>query len=307
MNLTIRESVGGLKKAAPAQTTPGAPPPQHASFSLPDKPLITIEPRRSWLPLNLRELWAYRELLYFLTWRDVKVRYKQAVLGASWAIIQPLFMMVIFTIFYGRLAGIDTGTVPYPLFALSGLVLWTFFSNAVVGSSNSVVNNTNLITKIYFPRMIVPTAAVGAYVVDFFLGFSLLFCVMIYYGVAPTMNLLMLPVLIAFTILLALGVGMWLSALNVKYRDIRFILPFIIQLWLFVSSVIVPSSVVPVKFRPLLMLNPMSGFVEGFRASLFGQPFDHRALAVAAAMTLAMLVYAAFEFRRMEKSFADII
>jgi lipopolysaccharide transport system permease protein len=307
MNLTIRESVSGLKKAAPGQNTPGAPPPQHASSSLPDKPLITIEPSRSWLPLNLRELWAYRELLYFLTWRDVKVRYKQAVLGVAWAIIQPLFMMVIFTIFYGRLAGIDTGTIPYPLFALSGLVLWTFFSNAVAGSGNSVVNNTNLITKIYFPRMMVPTAAVGAYVVDFILGFCLLICVMIYYGIALTMNLLMLPVLIALTILFALGVGMWLSALNVKYRDIRFILPFIIQLWLFISSVIVPSSAVPEKWRPLLMLNPMSGFVEGFRASLFGQPFDRRALVIGAAMTLAMLVYAAFEFRRMEKSFADII
>ncbi len=308
MSLSTRESTSELEKVVPAQAAPVMPPPPpQASVSLPDKPVVTIEPRATWLALNLRELWAHRELLYFLTWRDVKVRYKQAVFGAAWAILQPLFLMVIFTLFYGRLAAIDTGAVPYPLFALAGLVLWTFFSTAVTGSGNSVVNNAHLITKVYFPRMLVPAAAIGACAVDFLLGFLLLVGMAVYYGVPPTPRLLMLPPLFLMTTLFAFGTGMWLSALNVKYRDVRFVLSFAIQLWLFVSSVVVPSSVVPEKWRWLLLFNPMSGYVEGFRAALFGQPFDWQALAAAAAITLSVLIYSAFEFRRMEKSFADVI
>ncbi len=307
MNSATSERAAKLENTDPATTAAVSLPPTDTTSILPDEPVVIIKPSKSWLAINFRELWNYRELLYFLTWRDVKVRYKQAVFGAGWAILQPLFLMLVFTIFYGRLAGIDTGSIPYPLFALAGLVLWTFFSTAVSGSGNSVVNNQNLITKVYFPRMLVPAASVAACVVDFVLAFVLLVALMFYYGVSPTSQLLMLPALFAITTVFALGVGMWLAALNVKYRDVRFTLPFMLQLWLFVSSVILPSSLVPEKWRWLLLLNPMSSFIEGFRASLFGQPFDWRALGIAAAMTLAMLVYSAFEFRRMERDFADIV
>lgn len=307
MNSATRERAAKFENADPANTAAVTAPPLENTSPPPDKPIVVIEPSKSWLAINFRELWVYRELLYFLTWRDVKVRYKQALFGTGWAVLQPLFLMLVFTIFYGRLSGIDTGAVPYPLFALAGLVLWTFFSTAVSGSGNSVVNNTNLITKVYFPRMIVPAASVGACVVDFLLAFVLLVGLMLYYGISPTRQLLLLPALFAGTTVFALGVGMWLSALNVKYRDIRFTLPFMMQLWLFVSSVIMPSTVVPEQWRWLLLLNPMSGFIEGFRASLFGEPFDWRALAVAATITVVVLVYSAYAFRRMEKDFADIV
>ena len=271
------------------------------------EPFVVIQPTRNWRLVSLQDLWAYRELLLFLTWRDVKVRYKQTALGAAWAILQPLFMMIIFTIFFGRLAGIESGGIPYPLFALAGLVPWTFFSNAITASGNSLVGSANLISKVYFPRLIVPAAAMLAGLVDFALAF-LLFCVMmVYYGVAPTMNVLFLPVLIVMTALFALGVGTWMSALNVKYRDVRFALPFLIQLWLFVSSVILPSSALPQKYRWLLMLNPMSGIIEGYRSALFGLPFDWPAIGTAAAITIAVLAYAIYSFARVERSFADII
>jgi lipopolysaccharide transport system permease protein len=271
------------------------------------EPFVVIQPTRNWRLVSLKDLWAYRELLFFLTWRDVKVRYKQTALGAAWAILQPLFMMIIFTIFFGRLAGIDSGGIPYPLFALAGLVPWTFFSNAITASGNSLVGSANLISKVYFPRLIVPAAAMLAGLVDFALAF-LLFCVMmIYYRVAPTLHVLFLPVLIVMTALFALGVGTWMSALNVKYRDVRFALPFLIQLWLFVSSVILPSSALPHKYRWLLMFNPMSGIIEGYRSALFGLPFDWSAIAMAAAITIAVLAYAIYSFARVERSFADII
>jgi lipopolysaccharide transport system permease protein len=271
------------------------------------EPFVVIQPTRNWRLVSLKDLWAYRELLFFLTWRDVKVRYKQTALGATWAVLQPLFMMIIFTIFFGRLAGLDSAGIPYPLFALAGLVPWTFFSNAITASGNSLVGSANLISKVYFPRLIVPAAAMLAGLVDFALAF-LLFCVMmVYYGVAPTSHVLFLPVLIVMTALFALGVGTWMSALNVKYRDVRFALPFLIQLWLFVSSVILPSSALPQKYRWLLMLNPMSGIIEGYRSALFGLPFDWPAIATAAVITIAVLAYAIYSFARVERSFADII
>src|SRR6185295_3625391 len=260
---------------------------------LPAEPLVVIQPSKKWSLLNLKDIWAYRELLFFLTWRDVKVRYKQTALGAAWAILQPLFMMIIFTIFFGRLAGVASSGIPYPLFALAGLVPWTFFAN--------------LITKVYFPRLIVPAAAMLAGLVDFLLAFLILVLLMIYYRVTPTVQLLFLPVLILLTALFSLGVGTWMSALNVKYRDVRFALPFLIQLWLFVSSVILPSSSIPQKWRWLLMLNPMSGIIEGYRAALFGLPFDWPALGIASALTILVLVYAIYAFGRVERSFADII
>jgi lipopolysaccharide transport system permease protein len=271
------------------------------------EPLVVIQPSRSWRVLSLKDIWAYRELLFFLTWRDVKVRYKQTALGAAWAILQPLFMMLIFTIFFGRLAGVGSAGIPYPLFALAGLVPWTFFANAITASGNSLVGSANLITKVYFPRLIVPAAAMLAGLVDFVLAFILLCLLMLYYRVTLTVQVLFLPVLVLLTALFALGVGTWMSALNVKYRDVRFALPFIIQLWLFVSSVILPSSSVPEKWRWLLLLNPMSAIIEGYRSALFGLPFDWPALGIASVLTVAVLLYSLYSFGRVERSFADII
>ena len=277
--------------------------------SVPNEPLVVIEPRSSWKALDLRELWAYRELLYFLTWRDVKVRYKQTFLGVAWAVIQPLFTMIIFTLFFGRLAGMETrtGGIPYPLFAYAGLLPWTFFSNALTTSGNSLVGNANLITKVYFPRLIVPTAAVAAGLIDFAIGFVMLVVLMVYYQTPITPNLLMLPVLVLLITLLATGVGMWLAALNVKYRDIRFALPFVIQLWMFISPIIYPTDILPAKYHWLFSLNPLTGIVEAFRSSLFGRPFNWTALTVSALITVFSLIYAGFSFSRVERRFADII
>ena len=277
------------------------------SFRLPTEPLVVIQPSKKWNLLSLKDIWAYRELLFFLTWRDVKVRYKQTALGAAWAILQPLFMMVIFTIFFGRLAGVGSSGIPYPLFALAGLVPWTFFANSITASGNSLVGSAHLITKVYFPRLIVPAAAMLAGLVDFLLAFILLCILMLYYRVTLTVQILFLPVLVLMTALFSLGVGTWMSALNVKYRDVRFALPFVIQLWLFVSSVILPSSSIPPKWRWLLNLNPMSGIIEGYRSALFGLPFDWPALSIAAVLTLLVLLYAIYAFSRVERSFADII
>jgi lipopolysaccharide transport system permease protein len=242
-----------------------------------------------------------------LTWRDVKVRYKQTELGVAWAIIQPLFTMLIFTLFFGRLAGVPSDNVPYPVFAYAGLLAWTFFANAITNSGNSLVGSANLITKVYFPRMIIPSAAVAAGLVDFAIAFVILIVLMIYYGVMVTWGILMFPVVVLLTTLLALGTGMWLSALNVKYRDVRFALPFLVQLWMFVSPVIYPASFLPPKFRWLLWLNPMTGIIEGCRSALFGLRFNWIALAVSTGLTLLVLIYASYSFRRMEKSFADIV
>jgi len=271
------------------------------------EPLVRIRPAASWVPLNFKQVWAYRELLYFLMWRDVKVRYKQTVLGAAWAIIQPLFTMLIFTLFFGRLAGVPSDNVPYPVFVYAGLLIWTFFSNALANSGNSLVGNQNLLTKVFFPRIIIPGATVGAGLVDLAIGFLVLIGLMIYYSVPLTWGVLLVPVIIAFVTLLALGVGMWVSALNVKYRDVRFALPFVIQLWMFLSPIIYPSTFVPEKWRWLLTLNPLTGLIDAFRASLFAQRFNWFALSISIAITLAILVYAAYVFRRMERSFADII
>jgi homopolymeric O-antigen transport system permease protein len=274
---------------------------------LPAEPLVVIQPTKRWSLLSFNDIWAYRELLFFLTWRDVKVRYKQTALGAAWAILQPLFMMIIFTIFFGRLAGVGSSGIPYPVFALAGLVPWTFFSNAITASGNSLVGSANLITKVYFPRLIVPAAAMLAGLVDFVLAFVLLCLLMLYYHIVPTIQILFLPVLILLTALFSLGVGTWFAALNVKYRDVRFALPFLIQLWLFVSSVILPSTSIPPKWRWLLLFNPMSGIIEGYRSSLFGLPFDWPALGIASALTILTLVFAIYAFGRVERSFADII
>jgi lipopolysaccharide transport system permease protein len=272
--------------------------------TLPEKPLVVIQSRRSNLRVNLSELWAYRELLYFLTWRDVKVRYKQTVLGAAWAILQPLVLMLIFNFVFARYGGIKSDGLPYALFAYAGLLPWTFFANAITNSGNSLVNSTNLITKVYFPRMLIPAASVAAGLVDLAIAFLLLVVLMIYYRIGLHPGVLILPALIFLTTMLALGVGMWMSALNVKYRDVRHALPFIVQIWMFSSPVIYP---VPDRWRWLLALNPMTGIIQGFRSALFGKPFDWPTLGLSAVITFLVLLGATVSFRRLEKSFADVI
>jgi len=293
------------------QTAVAAPPANLPNgkndYQLPENPLVVIEPRSGWVPLNLREFWQYRDLLYILMMRDIKVRYKQTLLGALWAIIQPLFTMLIFTLFFGKLAGMPSDGIPYPLFAYAGLLPWTFFSNAVTNSGNSLVGNSSLITKIYFPRMIIPMASVASGLLDFLIAFGLLVVLMFYYSVGLSINILILPFLIILTSLLAIGIGMWMSALNVKFRDVRYALPFLIQIGMFATPIIYPSSLVPDKWRWLLALNPLTGQIEAYRSAFFGRPFDWFALGISTVLTLAILFYAAFTFRRMEKSFADVV
>ena len=296
-----------LTTNSPTATRTGTPTePERAP--LPEKPVVTIEPSKRWVSLQLHDLWQHRELLFFLTWRDVKVRYKQTLLGAAWAILQPLLTMLIFTLLFGRLAGIKSDGVPYPLFAYAGLLIWTFFANAVTNSGNSLVGSANLITKIYFPRMIIPGAAVGAGLVDLSIAFLIQIGLMFYYHVAVSRAILMVPVLLLLATLLALGVGMWLSALNVKYRDIRYAIPFLVQLWMFASPVIYPESMVQGKLKFVLRLNPLTGLIENFRVALFGHAkFNWQSLGTSAAITFVVLIYSAYSFRRMERSFADIV
>ena len=288
-------------------TIPAAAADNDAAVTLPERPLILIESEEKGVQFAFPDLWAYRELLVFLTWRDIKVRYKQTVLGAAWAIIQPLLTMLLFTLVFNRLAGLDTGSVPYPLFAYTGLLIWTFFSNAVTNSTNSLINNTNLITKVYFPRVFIPAAAVGAGLVDFAIAGLILIGLVVYYGVVPTPSLALLPLFLLLAVLLALAVGMLISALTVKYRDLRHALPFLIQFWMFASPVIYPSSRVPDGFRPLMALNPLTGIIEGFRVALLGGNFDRTATLLAVLMTLALLAFSFYHFRRIEETFADLI
>jgi homopolymeric O-antigen transport system permease protein len=272
-----------------------------------EKPLVSIRAGDKFALVDLKSLWEYHELLYFLTWRDVKVRYKQTALGAAWAVVQPLFTTIIFSIFFGKLAGLPSDGIPYPLFAYAALMPWTFFSNAINSSGNSLVGSAHLITKVYFPRMIVPAAAVAAGLIDLIIALGILVVLMAYYGVGMTWSLLTVPALVAMTALLAVAVGMWMSALNVKYRDIRYALPFAIQLTMFVTPIIYPVSLVPSRWRWLLAFNPLAGIIEGYRSAFFGRPFDWPMLAISAAITFALLFCAARHFRRLERAFADII
>lgn len=268
---------------------------------------IVIQPDRSGFQLGFGEVWRFRELLYFLTLRDIQIRYKQTVLGAAWAIVQPLFTMLLFTLFFGRLARISSDNIPYPLFAYAGLLPWTFFASAVTNSANSLVGSTSLITKVYFPRLIIPAAPVLAALVDLAIAFGLLVPMFLYYRVALTWQLLLLPLFILLAVLLAFGVGMFMAALNVKYRDVRYALPFVIQLWLFASPVIYPTNIMPDNWRWLLLLNPMTGIIEGVRSSLFGRPYDWKAIAVSGLITVLSVPAAAAFFRRTEDTFADVI
>lgn len=270
-----------------------------------------IRPSQGWISLNLSELWQYRELLYFLIWRDIKVRYKQTALGASWAVLQPFFTMVVFSLFFGALAGIPSDGVPYPIFSFAALVPWTFFANGLVQSGKSLVSDQNLIKKVYFPRLAIPIASVLSGVVDFALAFTVLLVMMVGFGVVPTANVIWLPLLLLLAFVTALGAGLWFSALFVQYRDIGYIMPFLVQFWLFVTPVAYGASLLnelDTRWQLLYAVNPMVGVVEGFRWALLGTetnpgPF----VLVSAFAALLLLVGGAFYFRRMERSFADVI
>jgi lipopolysaccharide transport system permease protein len=269
-------------------------------------PAVVIQPSSGWVALRLAELWEYRELLYFLVWRDVKVRYKQTALGAAWAIIQPFFTMVVFSVFFGRLAKMPSDGIPYPLFAYAGLVPWTFFANALTQASNSLVGSGNLIRKVYFPRLVVPLSSVLSGIVDFLLAFGVLVLLMMWYGVGVSPKLFWLPVLLLQATTTALAVSLWLSALNVEYRDVRYMVPFLTQFWLFATPVAYPSSLLSEPWRTVYGLNPMVGVVEGFRWALLDTgPAPGLMLAVSGLVSLFLLVGGAYYFRRLERTFAD--
>lgn len=269
-------------------------------------PVLVIENRR-WTDLELRDLWIHRDLFYLLAWRDVKVRYKQTVLGAAWAILQPLLTMVVFTFLFGRLARVPSDGEPYAIFSYAGLLPWNFFVSAVTNSSNSLVTSNNLITKVYFPRLLVPMAAVAAALVDLAIASLILLVIMPIYGVGFHASLILYVPLVALTALTASAVGIWTSALNVKYRDVRYALPFAIQILMFLTPVIYPVSFLPERWRWVLRLNPLSGIIEGFRAAVFGHPFNWNGIAISSGITFALIAGAAFVFRRMEGEFADVI
>ena len=275
--------------------------------SLPSKPLIKIRASKRWTPLDLREIWAHRELLYFLVWRDLKVRYKQTLLGVSWVILQPILMTLVFAVFLGKIARVPSGNVPYVLFLYSGLLPWTFFTNAVATSSHSLIASAEMITKVYFPRSLVPLAAVLVRLSDFLVASLILFVLMVYYGRALTIAMLLVPFLVLHLTLLALSLGLLFAALNVKYRDIGTVLPVLLQLWLFASPVIYPTTFVPANWKWLYELNPLSGIITGFRAAFLGADFDWRSLLVSLGITLVLLVYSTFVFKRMEDEFADVV
>lgn len=278
-----------------------APPPASATK------LTIVDPSSGWAALRLGELWAYRELLFFLVWRDVKVRYKQTALGVAWAVLQPLLTMFVFSLFFGRLARMASDGLPYPVFNLAGLVPWTFFAFGLNEAATSVVGSRQLITKVYFPRLAIPLATVLAALVDFAIAFLLLLGVMAWYGIVPGLEALVVIPLVLLAFVTALGVGLWLAALNVQYRDVRYVLPFLTQLWLFATPIVYPSSLVPAAWRPVYGLNPMVGVVDGFRWALLGSAPPGPILAVSTCAALALALGGIFYFRRMERAFADIV
>lgn len=270
--------------------------------------VIVVEPRRGWISIDLKEIWSYRELLYFLVWRDVKVRYKQTVLGAAWAVLQPLATMLVFSLFFGRLAKVPSDGVPYPIFSYAALVPWTFFATGLTQSSNSLVSGANLLRKIYFPRLVMPVSSVLAAGVDFIIAFVVLLGMMLYYGFIPTVNVFWLPLLLLLLMTTCLGAGLWLSALNVQFRDVRYTVPFMIQFWLFATPIAYPASLVPEAWRPLYAVNPMVGVVEGFRWALLATDTAPGLMIVVSAVVAAVLLFSgAVVFRRMERSFADVV
>jgi lipopolysaccharide transport system permease protein len=274
----------------------------------PPTPVIIIKPKRGWQLIDFKELSEYKGLFYFLILRDLKIRYKQTILGAGWAIIQPFFTMIVFSLFFGKLAKMPSDNIPYPVFSYSALVIWTYFSNSLSTSANSLVGNTELISKVYFPRIIVPNTPIFAGLVDFIISLIILFIMMFFYGMAPTPYVIFFPFLTILTMMIASGMGMWLAALNAQYRDIKYTVPFMIQLWMFVSPVVYPASMVPEKFRLWYALNPMAGVVEGFRSILLGTiPFPFKMVTISTVIATLLLITGAMYFRRMERTFADVI
>jgi lipopolysaccharide transport system permease protein len=271
-------------------------------------PVTFIKPSRGWVLPQIRDIWAYRELLYFLVWRDLKVRYKQTVLGVLWAVIQPFFLMVIFSIFFGRLAKIPSEGIPYPIFAYAALLPWSYFAKSLNACSESVVGQRHLITKVYFPRLIVPVSSVLSGLVDFAISFGVLLIMMLYYRIIPTLTTLLLPFLIIMAMATALGAGLWLSALNVQYRDIRYAISFLVQFWFFATPVVYPSSLVPGRWRFFYSVNPMVGVVEGFRGALLGKgQIIEPTFILSIVVIVFLLLSGIFYFRRMEKEFADVV
>jgi lipopolysaccharide transport system permease protein len=270
-------------------------------------PCVRIEPSVGWVSLKLHEVWEYRELLYFLTWRDVKIRYKQTALGAAWAVLQPLLTMLVFSLFFGRLAKVPSDGLPYPIFAFAALVPWTFFASGLTQSSNSLVGSANLIKKVYFPRLTIPIGTVLAAVVDFAIAFVMLLIMMAFYGVTPTMKVLYLPLLLILALVTSLGVGLWLAALNVEFRDVRFVVPFITQFWMLATPIAYSSSLLSEPWRTVYGLNPMVGVVEGFRWALLGTKAPGFTIAASSLAAVLILVSGAYYFRRMERTFADLV
>lgn len=268
---------------------------------------IVIRPSSGWIGLGAMELWTHRDLAYFLVWRDLKVRYKQTAFGAGWAILQPVLLMLVFSAFLGRVAGIGSASIPYPLFALSGLVPWTLFAQSLSGASNSLVNNQNLISKVYFPRLLLPLSAVASFIIDFLIAMAVLVIAMLLFGRVPPATFLWVPVLGIYTVVVALAVGLWFAAINVRYRDVKYAIPFLIQLWLFASPVAYSSNLVPERFRVLFSLNPMTGVIDAFRWAALGAPRPDATIVVSAVATLVILLGGLAYFRRVERSFADTL
>jgi len=273
----------------------------------PELPRVRIERTRGWVSLKLKELYEYRELLFFFTWRDIKVRYKQTALGAAWAIIQPVFTMLVFSLFFGRLGRIPSDGVPYPIFAFAALVPWMFFAHGLTHASNSLVESANLIRKIYFPRLAIPISTILGGVIDFCIAFCVLLVMMAFYRIAPTWNILWRPLLLLLALSTALGVGLWISALNVQFRDFRYVVPFLAQFWMFATPVAYSSTLLPEPWRTIYGINPMAGVVTGFRWALLGTAPPGPILAASAVASLVILVSGAYYFRRMEKTFADVV
>ena len=276
-------------------------------ITLPHRPVLVLEPRKGWVSLDLGAVWAHRELLYFLTWRDIKLRYKQTALGVLWAVVQPVLPMIIFTVLFGRFASMPSDGMPYAAFAFAGLLPWTYVANAIGNSSGSIVASASLVTKVYFPRMIIPGAAVLAALLDFLIGFAVLGVLLAWYRIPLQTSLLIVPVLIAILTVLALGLGMLCAALTVRYRDVRHVLPVLIQFWMFATPIIFPISMVPAKWRWVLVLNPLTGIIENFRAAVFGRPLAWGTLGVSVVFACSVVVYGAYSFRRLERTFADTI
>jgi len=270
-------------------------------------PTLVIRPPRKWIPVDLKELWAYRELIVSFSLRDIKLRYKQTGLGIAWAALQPLLTMLIFTVIFGGLAKIPSDGVPYPLFVLAALLPWTLFSEGLTRSTTSMITNANIMTKVYFPRLIMPLSSIISPLVDFIISFFILMAMMFYYGFMPTINIVFLPVFLLLALATSLGVGLWLSALNVKYRDFQYTVPFLIQIWMFASPVVYSSSLVPEALRPIFGLNPMTGVIEGFRWALLGTGAPSTMVLVSVGMVIVLLVSGMFYFRRMEQYYADIV